>query len=375
MIKLSTFLSEFCDTKTVAPLSSTGRAGIIARPGGREHMGTGYRHPQPHVATCSAWLACCCVLLLPAALAAAHGSAPEHLCQDEVSARSSGAVGNGLADDTEAIQRAIDAAAALAVQFASAGSSGNGDGRGRACAVLQSGVFLSGTVFLRPHVTLFIDRTAVLKASLNHSMFVTDHDWPGQAALVAGYNADDSGVAGRGVIDGQSPMFVTSLDQKTDQFLFGANDRAYPEIDRVRLVDFAHSRNVSVQDVSLIDSTGFHLHFLNCSSVLAERVTVKSDLRWPNNDGIDVTSCNDTTIRDCDITTGDDAISPKTWCALRFSSFVFDTQERHARSGFQQSADPLHLIHCICLDFDFNVHHRHWGGEQGGLRPAAQSSD
>ena len=40
---------------------------------------------------------------------------------------------------------------------------------------------------------------------------------------------------------------------------------------------------------------------------------MNGDLRWPNNDGIDVTSCNDTIIRDCFIQTGDDAISPKTW--------------------------------------------------------------
>ena len=43
---------------------------------------------------------------------------------------------------------------------------------------------------------------------------------------------------------------------------------------------------------------------LNCSDVLADSVTINGDLRWPNNDGIDVTSCNDTIIRDCSITTG-----------------------------------------------------------------------
>eukprot|EP01043_Picozoa_sp_COSAG02_P005558 COSAG02_NODE_151_length_33583_cov_25.995042_20_plen_249_part_00 len=215
-------------------------------------------------------------VLIPMQLASALTSSRQlrTLCEFEVSAAAHGAVGNGLADDTEAIQRTIDAAAKLVAQqrdmvsslsFANEAhavprTTVSADGSGKGCAVLQSGVFVSGTVFLRNHVTLYIDRTAVLKASLNHSMFVPDQDWPGQAALVAGFRADDSGVAGHGVIDGQAPMFVTSLDPTTDQFHFGNNGRAYREIDRVRLVDFAHSRRVSVRDVSLIDSTGFHVH-------------------------------------------------------------------------------------------------------------------
>ena len=65
------------------------------------------------------------------------------------------------------------------------------------------------------------------------------------------------------------------------------------------LVDFRHSSHVSVVGVTLQDGTGFHLHFLNCSEVLAEGVSVHADLRWPNNDGIDVTSCNNTVVRGC----------------------------------------------------------------------------
>ena len=209
-----------------------------------------------------------CVLMIQLMSAISSDEDLQRFCQFDVSVAAHGAVGNGLADDTNAIQATIDAVAALVVQYRRGWSSrldrdhystaSNGNVRG--CAVLRSGVFVSGTVFLRSHVTLYIGRTAVLKASLNHSAFVPDHDWPGQAALVAGYRADDSGVAGHGVIDGQAPMFVTSLDAMTDQFRFGSNGWVYPEIDRVRLVDFAHSRRVSVRDVSIIDSTGFHVH-------------------------------------------------------------------------------------------------------------------
>jgi polygalacturonase len=107
-------------------------------------------------------------------------------------ARAFGAVGNGLADDTPSIQAAIDAAHQLAEQQASTTRlrplAAHAPHPSSACAVLSSGIFLSGTVYLRPHVTLYIDSSAVLKSSLNHSKFIVDHDWPGQAAVTTQSN-------------------------------------------------------------------------------------------------------------------------------------------------------------------------------------------
>ena len=225
----------------------------------------------------------------PPAVIPGGGEARASQCgAGSVSAHAHGAVGNGIVDDTKAIQATIEAAAALA---ATAAATAAGSRSERACAVLELGIFVSGTVLLRSGVTLYLEGTAILKASLDHTAFVPDHDWPGQAALVVGASVTNAAVAGRGVIDGSAPMFVTSLDSVADQFKFGTDNHAYPGIDRVRLVDFRHSSHVSVVGVTLQDGTGFHLHFLNCSEVLAEGVRVHADLRWPNNDGIDVTSC------------------------------------------------------------------------------------
>ncbi len=44
----------------------------------------------------------------------------------------------------------------------------------------------SGTVFLRTGVILTIDKTAVLKASMNATLYPQDPFWPGNAALVVG---------------------------------------------------------------------------------------------------------------------------------------------------------------------------------------------
>ena len=181
------------------------------------------------------------------------GNSSRSACGSEFSARAYGAAGDGLTLDTTAIQTALDAA-------------GNASSSSP-CAVLESGIFLSGSVFLRPGVTLYIDITAVLKGSLDHAHFIPDAgDWPGQAVLVSGAYADGAAVAGGGVIDGQAPMFVTSLDGASDQLKFGTDGWAYPVIDRVRLVEFKHSTGVRVTGITLQDGTGFHLHFLKTAS-------------------------------------------------------------------------------------------------------------
>eukprot|EP00040_Diaphanoeca_grandis_P002466 m.21787 g.21787 ORF g.21787 m.21787 type:complete len:505 (-) comp13535_c0_seq1:28-1542(-) len=262
---------------------------------------------------------------------------PHQAARFKVCARDFGAIANGVADDTQAIQATIDHAVSLLRQHNSTQlvqDTTHALSPPVSCAVLSLGVFLSGTVFLRPGVVLFVDRTAVLKASLNSSLFPHDEDWPYQAALVVGKFADNSGVAGGGVLDGQAPQFVTGLDLISDQYTFSEYNGGANGPFRLRLLDFRHSRSVSVTDVTLTDATSFHAHFLNCTSVLVERVTVSSDLRWPNCDGIDITSCNNTIIRQCTIRTGDDAISPKTWQGYGpLVNLLIEDTMFHSRSG------------------------------------------
>lgn len=241
-------------------------------------------------------------------------------------ARHHGAVGDGFVDDTQAIQATVDAAASIYKR----------DGMA-AFAVLSSGIFSSGSIFLKTGVILFIDRTAILKASTNASLFPRDEDWPYQGALIIGNKLKHSGVMGNGVIDGQAPQFVTSLDTVSDQFRFNEyHDPSCPKCGffRVRVVDYRHSTKIVVSGITIEDATSFHVHFLNSSDILVERVTISSDLRWPNCDGIDVTSCNNTLVRGCHVRTGDDAFSPKTWEGYGpLHNLTIEDSTFHSRSG------------------------------------------
>jgi len=213
-----------------------------------------------------------------------------------------GAIGDGIAKDTAAIQAAIDAALAT------------GGGR----VVLDDGTFLSGALRLRPGVELHLAAGARLLASPEISDFP---DWPDARHVVAancprGRNAaflfadecDGVSITGEGVIDGNGAAHVrrkTAPDWTGWEF-----ERIHPMAESLpRVVFLAGCRDVRIEGVSLENGPagwGFWIH--DCDNVAVRGVTVRSDVRFPNNDGIHVNCSRDVEISDCDIECGDDAL-------------------------------------------------------------------
>jgi polygalacturonase len=106
-----------------------------------------------------------------------------------------GAAGDGKTLDTAAIHKAIEACA----------QAGGGQVR------LTPGRYLSGTVHLKSHVTLFLEAGAVLVGTtdLNQYQRPTVPDYMPEAkwgkwhrALILGDGLEDIAIAGQGVIDG-----------------------------------------------------------------------------------------------------------------------------------------------------------------------------
>ena len=53
------------------------------------------------------------------------------------------------------------------------------------------------------------------------------------------------------------------------------------------------------------------LHLMACTDVHVKNVTVHGDERWPNNDGIDLDSCQHVVVEDSTIDTADDGVCIK----------------------------------------------------------------
>lgn len=198
-------------------------------------------------------------------------------------ARDFGAAGDGRTLDTAAIQKAVDACAKA------------GGGR----VYLQGGRFLSGTIRLRSHVTLYVEAGAALVGSTNID------DYPDitpqivylyrarfTRSLIYAEAAENIGIAGRGLIDGQGEHFPARR----------GDDKGRPYILR-----FSECRNVRVENVSFRDSARWLSHYLACENVTISGVSINSRIR-ENRDGMDIDSCRDVRISDCSIYSGDDAI-------------------------------------------------------------------
>lgn len=213
----------------------------------------------------------------------------------EVEVTRFGAVGDGVTLNTGAIQQAIDACY----------KSGGGIVR------IPEGKFLSGTIELKDHVTLHLDKGAVLLGSTdlkdyrNLDPFTeglgTDVGW----AFLVAVDAKDVGIEGEGRIDGQGAALKAKhilTDNRPEGKRWGQ---------RPFLVRMVRCDGVTVKDVTLNYAAAWTSNYAQSTHILIERVKIVS-IGVAHNDGIGIDGCQQVRIRDCEVESGDDALVFKT---------------------------------------------------------------
>lgn len=206
------------------------------------------------------------------------------------------AAGDGKVDDTQAIQKTIDAC------------HNNGGGM----VYIPQGTFLVGTLVLRDNVTLFISSGGVLLGSsnlkdyrpLNHFSIEIPSQLGnslnrdvGVLHLIYAENARNVGIMGPGKIDGQGACFW---------------DENYHPLQRPnQMIQFEACQDAIIQDVTLQNSPFWALHLLGCDNVKIQNITIRNPRLGPNTDGIDVNSSSNVLISNCYIDGGDDCICLK----------------------------------------------------------------
>jgi hypothetical protein len=191
---------------------------------------------------------------------------------------------------TAAINRAVEACSAA------------GGGQ----VLIPPGRWVSGTIHLKSHVTLFLAPGATLVGTTNLSLysrpavpsFMPEASWGNwHRSLLVGDRVEDVAICGQGIIDGHKVF-----DPNGEEHLRGPHT-----------IFFSDSRRFSIRDVSIVDSANYAILFL--ASDDAEIRNVKISGGW---DGVHFRGapgrwCHNVNIVDCDFCTGDDSIAGRYW--------------------------------------------------------------
>jgi polygalacturonase len=226
----------------------------------------------------------------------------------DVSILKFGAIGDGKTLNTRAIQQAIDYCYR----------------RDYERVIIPQGRFLTGSIYLRSGVELYLSAGAVLLGSTRPA----DYEKTVNYALILATDKHDIGIEGEGIIDGQGRELAQKIVEMWKAGLLKENvgktrpDEKY----RPQIIDLERCDNVTIKGITIKNSSCWVQTYDKCNGLTIDHIKVNSAAFW-NNDGIDIVDCRNLRITDCDINSADDGICLK--------------------SGDEKaSCDQIYIAHC-----------------------------
>jgi polygalacturonase len=235
-----------------------------------------------------------------------------------------GAKGDSVTDCTAAFEKAITACHA------------SGGGR----VIVPQGTFLTGALYLKSHVNLYVSKNAIIRFSTDPKKYlpVVFARWEGTECMnyspfIYAFEQEDIAVTGEGILDGQGANeqwwswkgkkeagwnkgMPNQLAARTK--LFEMAEKNIPVAERIfgegynlrpNFFEPYRCKNVLLQGVTLRNSPMWFVNPVLCRNVSIIGVTI--DGLGPNNDGCDPESCTDVLIENCVFNNGDDCIAIK----------------------------------------------------------------
>ena len=184
---------------------------------------------------------------------------------------------------------------------------------GGGVVVVPKGVFLSGSLFFKQGVNLLVEEGGMLKGSDRIRDFkLVETRMEGQtlkyfAALVNADDTDGFTIAGKGTINGNGYNYWEEFWIRRQYNRQCTNLEAM----RPRLVYISNSKNVTVQDVKLMNSPFWTNHLYKCEYVRylgCHIFAPTSGVKAPSSDAIDIDVCNNVLIHGCYMSVNDDAV-------------------------------------------------------------------
>jgi len=253
-----------------------------------------------------------------------------------------GAVGDGKIMNTEAIATAIAACA----------KAGGGH------VIIPDGIWLTGPIRLASNINLHVEKGALVIFSANRNDYPLIDTWfegrPEYRCMspIYGENLENLAITGEGVFDGAGDAwrpvkkFKMTENQWKDLLASGGvvdspgstwwpseaamNGAAYldnvkksgrqpqlEDFEKVRdflrpvLMQLSRCKTVLIDGPTFQNSAAWNLHPLMSENITIRNITVKNPWYSQNGDGLDIESCRNVAVYNCEFDVGDDAICMK----------------------------------------------------------------
>ena len=233
-----------------------------------------------------------------------------------------GAVGDGRTDCSEAIRAAVERCR----------SAGGGT------VYVPAGTYETGPIELVSGITLYLETGAVLRFTDRFDAYPptftrwSGYECYGYRPLIYGRNLERVAIKGEGVIDGRGQAWweaygrlkrgeTVEVSPYREQ-LIALNEALYTTVDstfvewetqflRPPLLQLFDCRYVTIEGVTLQHSPFWNTHLVYCDEVKVRGVTIRNPHDTPNGDGLDIDSCTNVTVSDCQFDVGDDCLCLK----------------------------------------------------------------
>jgi hypothetical protein len=244
-----------------------------------------------------------------------------------------GAVGDGVALNTAAIQSAIDSC----------------NNKGGGTVFFPPGNFVSGTIQIKSNVNLYLSAGATVWGSKSRGDYR-------RGGLVYAEDARNISITGSGTFDGNGRYFFgTSPNQGHG----GATAR--PQTWKPgNLMTLLRCNNVLLKDFTVANSTEWTIHPIDCERVTIAGVSILNE-DGHNTDGIDPDGCSKVRISDCYLRCGDDAIvlkitdrpgGNKVCRDIVVTNCVLQTPETGLKIGTETCGEFRNITFSNCAVFD-----------------------
>ncbi len=269
-------------------------------------------------------------------------------------------MGDGVADNTDAFRKAI-----AAIKEAGGGK-----------LVVPAGIYQVRPFSLCSNLDFHLDAGAVIKAPATftaaglpepetlHSQADVKAKVKTPPPLITAENVHDLALTGTGTIDGNGAHWWAWSERAA---------RASPgrlEYTRPNLIYITGCHRLQVADLTLTNSSRYHLLIRDAVDLTVERVKVRAPFNAPNTDAIDIGPGTNFLVRDCDVDTGDDDICVKGGGndVLIENCTIHHGHGISIGSGTINGIDDMLVRHCTFDGADYGIRIKSMRGAGGLVR-------